>query len=185
MGNIPSLNIFSSDTIADVPPVNENFEKLRVEVNDNDSRILKLKTETSASISSLNTLVDNTKTEIQTKLDEKANKDLSNVDSSTITNFIKFDYANAKSLTVNTVYQAGTIGAVYGVAFTDASGQYDRIYAGETEDSLVEINYSHQLSGDGRAGSLYTPHFVIIPKDYYYKVTGKWTYIKFAGNKEG
>lgn len=39
MGLISSLNQFSNETIADVVPVNENFEKLRVANNENVSEI--------------------------------------------------------------------------------------------------------------------------------------------------
>lgn len=188
MSNISSLEQLVNDTMAEVTPLNTNFETLRVAVNDNDSRITKLKTETGYNFTQVNSTINKTKEEligsIDTLNESKANKDLSNVNASNLTNFIQFDYDNAKNIIVNTTYQAEKLGVLYGTAFTNANGQYDRIYCGTDKNNMQVLNYSHQASGDGRAGSLWTPHYVIIPKGYYFKVTGNWTSIQYAENKE-
>ena len=63
MSNIPSLEQLVNDTIAEVTPLNTNFETLRVAVNDNDSRITKLKTETGYNFTQVNTTITKTKKE--------------------------------------------------------------------------------------------------------------------------
>lgn len=188
MSNISSLEQLVNDTMAEVTPLNTNFETLRVSVNDNDSRITKLKTETGYNFTQVNTTITKTKEELNESInnltENKANKDLSNVNASNLTNFIKFDYDNPTTVIVNTTYKAEKLTALYGTAFTNANGQYDRIYCGTDKNNMQVLNYSHQASGDGRAGSLWTPHYVIIPKGYYFKVTGNWTSIQYAENKE-
>lgn len=175
MSNIPSLEVLEADTIAEVSPINNNFEELRVAVNDNDSRISNLRTETSASISSLNTLVDNTKTEIQTKLDAKANKDLSNVESdviSTWTNYV-FPKWDAKiNRSANTEYQAETAGFVY-IATNEGDGKsYNNWSFSISADGTtwIEIPVKTICPDTGRDNRT---AFFPIPKGYYYKTPSR------------
>ena len=53
MGNITSLEQLEPDTLADVAPINSNFDKVREEINDNDSRISSLRSETSNNLQNI------------------------------------------------------------------------------------------------------------------------------------
>lgn len=118
MGNIPSLNILSNDTIADVSPLNENFEELRVEVNDNDNRITNLRTQTSSSLTTIQNQMTKDKEElleeISTTGGAKLNVDLSNIGEEAgtkIMDIIKPDYTAGYS--ISSGWQATETGWIY------------------------------------------------------------------------
>lgn len=96
MSNIASLEKLSDNTLAEVKPVNSNFEELRVAVNDNDDRITDLKT----SLGGVQTQFNSQLLTLQEQLNE-ANNSLSTL-TSTVSSLLQKiipDYANGVTIT--------------------------------------------------------------------------------------
>lgn len=153
MGNIPSLNILSNDTIADVPPLNENFEKLRVEVNDNDNRITNLKAQTNTSLTSIQNQMAKDKEElleeISTTGSTKLDLDLNNVSDEGLQNIYSSLAMNTNAgVSVSSGWTATQNGWLYYYIYSDA-GSTTQVYI-----DGKQVARNHQNSGDGRAGAL-------------------------------
>jgi len=58
MSNITSLEQIKNDTLADVEPLNKNFEAIRVAINDNDSNISNLNTNKADNNTTVHTIND-------------------------------------------------------------------------------------------------------------------------------
>ena len=177
MGNITSLEQLEPDTLADVVPINSNFDKVREEINDNDSRISSLRSETSNNISSLNTLIQTTKKEltasIESTTDESLRLDGSNITDTGKENLrtIAFpDYSKMENKTMNTVYQAKEDGWVLIYRCTGNKDVGSYLDVGKTKEVLTRIMFvtSNVVTS---SSSIYP-----IKKGWYYKGGGNSTY---------
>lgn len=185
MGNIPSLNILSSDTIADVPPINENFERLRVEINDNDNRITNLKNQTTSSLTSVQNQMTKDKEELLEELgstaETKLDLDLNNISDEAKEKIIYYgmpDYKAGITKALKTTYTAEKDGII--VLSVTGSGNESidvEMYVDE-----VLINESDSWMRDGGQG---WSCWGLVPKDSTYRVfsdfSGKLTFYPMKG----
>jgi hypothetical protein len=159
------LNIFVEKTKILASKVNENFENLQANITEvgnlvNDELGLKI-----------DKVKEDLLVDINAVKEEKANKDLSNVESDVVSNFVNYSFPKWEariSRIANTEYQAETAGFVY-IATNESDGK-------------KYSNWGFSISADGSAwqefpvktirpdtGRDNRTAFFPIPKGYHYK----------------
>lgn len=180
MSLITSLNIFSNETIADTPPINQNFETIRVAINDNFDRVVGATTNFANSITSLDQAITKTRTDLTEEFgavaETKLNVNLSNLgtniqkifDSFTPNLEIREEITSKSKETWLEITKASWL---YIFHHNSSDGQTITVEAKNGEDGTNQVIFRSQDTGTWSTG-LRASGFLFVNKGQFIKWTG-------------